>query len=217
MRAPSEITALPGWGPTPLAVEIHYLRLPDRSTVYRQKLIYEDLQVKVTLARYGNLDSPPLVIDGDVVLDGGAKAVWFTFPGAWHDIGIFHRLNGRPTGIYANVITPCTFAAGGVWATTDLFLDLWIPGEELGGGISIRLLDEDELTRSEGRGEIPGRWAQRARSEAQSLIQRFGEGRWPPPIVTRWPTAAPSLKRNRAGPDRRRSVAGPQGPPAGGR
>ena len=63
--------------------------------------------------------------EAEVALERGSDAVWFTFPGLWHDIGRFHRSDGTFTGIYANILTPPLIQPDGVWHTTDLFLDLW--------------------------------------------------------------------------------------------
>lgn len=172
-------------------IRIHYRRLPDRITLYRQHLVHEDGRVKVTLARNLPFD-PPLRILGEVALERGSDAVWFTFPGAWHDIGRFHRADGRFTGIYANVLVPCTFDAGGDWETTDLFLDLWIPASvwtergQRGQGIRPHLLDEAEFTAAARSGGLPRRWAEAARTEASRLLSEAGRGAWPPPIVEAW-------------------------------
>lgn len=64
----------------------------------------------------------PMMADGDVMLETGSLAIWFTFPGAWHDIGQFHRADGTFSGTYANILTPPVMT-GPVWHTTDLFLD----------------------------------------------------------------------------------------------
>ena len=109
----------------PPLVHIHYLRPPDREQIYTQYLISEEGGVKVTYAHDLKFESP-IRIAGAVVLETGSEVIWFTFPGAWHDIGIFHRADGSVTGPYANILTPCVFEDGGIWRTTDLFLDLWI-------------------------------------------------------------------------------------------
>lgn len=173
--------------PSPLlpefsVVHIHYFRPPDRSQLFVQELLHEDGEVSVTLARKVSLPIP-VRIDGEVVLEEGSDAVWFTFPGAWHDIGRFHLADGRFTGIYANILTPCTFEPGGIWRTTDLFLDLWIPA----GTEDISLRDEEELTEAEERGWVAPETAGRAREEARRLIEAFGRGEWPPKVVNAWP------------------------------
>jgi len=173
-------------------IRIHYLRPPDHHTVYRQHLVHEDGRVKVTLAR--NLPfEPPLRIREEVALEQGSDAVWFTFPGAWHDIGRFHRADGTFTGIYANIITPCVFQPGGDWETTDLFLDLWIPARSLASPDTGSaqdpgpfLLDAEELDEAESSGHLPPRLVQAARAEARDLLRRAAAGRWPPPIVHAW-------------------------------
>jgi predicted RNA-binding protein associated with RNAse of E/G family len=190
----------PGPGPLP-EIRIRYLRPPDRITVYRQHLLHDDGRVKITLAR--NLSWPsPLRIGGEVALEEGSDAVWFTFPGAWHDIGRFHRADGRLTGIYANVITPCIFQPGGDWETTDLFLDLWIPAAWIPGEgsspVTPSLLDEEELAVAEAAGAVSPGLAIQARREAARLLEAAAAGLWPPPVVREWTRARALQEEARA-------------------
>ncbi len=167
----------------PPLVHIHYLRPPDRERVYTQYLIYEEEGVKVTYAHDLNLESPKRIA-GAVVLETGSEVIWFTFPGAWHDIGIFHRADGSFTGTYANILTPCVFEEGGVWRTTDLFLDLWI--DPIG---DLLILDEDELEEAEVKGWVDPDTAQRAREEIRALSAQAAAGLWPPEVVQKWTLA----------------------------
>lgn len=166
----------------PYPVRIHYRRPPDRTTIFRQWLIHDDGAVKVTFAEGVEL-AAPLRIEERTALETGADAVWFTFPGRWHDIGRFHTRDGTFTGIYANMITPCVFEPGGEWFTTDLFLDLWLPA---GDPRSPRLLDEDELESALRENAIDPRRAERARAEASTLTDAVRRGLWPPECVQHW-------------------------------
>mgnify|MGYP001299161176 CR=1 FL=1 len=166
-------------GSLPL-IDIHYLRLPNQEHIFSQYLIWEDINVKITFA--SNLDFElPMLIDGEVVLEKGSEIIWFTFPGAWHDIGLFHGSNGILTGTYANILTPCVFEDISTWHTTDLFLDVWI---DTNGKILI--LDEEELKAAEAQGWITEKMAARARSEALSLKRQAESGLWPPAVVHEW-------------------------------
>ncbi len=188
----------------PRPIRIRYHRPPDRTTIYRQSLVHDDGRVKVTFARDLDFDAP-IQVDGEPILEPGADAVWFTFPGAWHDIGRFHRADGTFTGVYANVITPCVFEPGGEWETTDLFLDLWIPA----GGGPPQLLDEAELQEAEDAGALSPRLASRARKEAARLLEEARQGQWPPPIVHEWTRERITLRKrgpSRAGPGRQSSA-----------
>src|SRR5690625_7056866 len=62
----------------------------------------------------------------EVILEAGAPAIWFTFPGLWHDIGRFYLLDDTFTGYYTNIMTPVEFHDPLRWSTTDLFLDHWL-------------------------------------------------------------------------------------------
>lgn len=161
-------------------IHIHYSRPPSRVEIFTQALILDDPGVKITLAVDVDIERP-LCIDGLVALECGAKVVWFTFADAWHDVGRFHRADGSFTGCYANILTPPTFHDGGVWRTTDLFLDIWIP---TGGAATV--LDEDELQEAEAKGWVEAAVADRARREAAALMEKAEAGAWPPPIVDEW-------------------------------
>ena len=173
----------------PPRVHIHYLRPPDHVEVFIQELVTEDAGAKVTFAREMPLGRT-LRIDGEVALEDGSDVVWFTFPGAWHDIGRFHRADGTLTGIYANILVPCVFGPAGLWRTTDLFLDVWIPtpgGEWEGGPTSaVTVLDRAELDEAERNGWITPTIAGRARTEAEALVTGAKSGAWPPAVVGRW-------------------------------
>ncbi len=161
-------------------VRIHYRRIPDREEVFDQRVVEVEANgTVVTLADAAPLKEP-VRAGGKAILDPGAPAVWFTFPGVWHDIGRFHRSDGTFTGCYANILTPPRMHQGG-WHTTDLFLDVWLPVDG-----AAMLLDEDEFEDARVRGLLDDATARRARREAERLVRAAGEGRWPPDAVSRW-------------------------------
>lgn len=168
-------------------VHIHYLRPPGRKEVFHQLLLEDRPQVKVTLARGLAID-PPVRVGGAVVLEQGSDVVWLTFPGVWHDIGRFHTADGRFRGFYANILTPPTFHPGGIWRTTDLFLDVWLPP---GGEPSV--LDLDQFEEALSLGWIDGTTAERALLEVENILGTFRKGEWPPPVARHW-----TLERARA-------------------
>jgi predicted RNA-binding protein associated with RNAse of E/G family len=167
-------------------VRIHYRRPPDRIEIFEQYLVHDGADVKVTLAP-AVVREESIRIAGRVVLEDLSPVVWFTFPGAWHDIGRFHTADGAFTGLYANVVTPVTLHSDHHWDTVDLFLDLWV--DERGAAV----LDEDELTDAVGRGWVDGATAARARAEVERMRADAEAGRWPPAIVEEW-----TLERARA-------------------
>jgi len=166
-------------------VRIHYHRLPDREEIFDQRIVLERSDVIVTLT--DPLDLPrPVRVDGETVLESGARAVWLTFPGAWHDIGRFHLRDSTFTGYYANVLTPVEIvqpAEDGpyVWDTTDLYLDV-----SLRPGRAPALLDEDELEEALALGHIDAELARAARAEADRLLALASAGDWPPPVAAEW-------------------------------
>jgi predicted RNA-binding protein associated with RNAse of E/G family len=170
-------------------VRIHYLRPPDRLDVFRQSLLHDDGSTLVTLAEQVELERP-VMVEGSVALETGASAIWFTFPGCWHDIGLFHRADGTFTGIYANILTPPEILPGHVWKTTDLFLDVWVPPE---GGLVV--LDREQLAEAVGRGWVDGETAARAEEEVDRIVDGYRSGAWPPAIVGEWPLARAQRER----------------------
>lgn len=174
MSPPRELPP-PGW------VDIHYRRLPDRLTVFRQRLLAEEDGALVTLARGVEL-LRPVRAGEEVILDPGADAVWFTFPGLWHDIGRFHRKDGSFTGWYANILLPCTVEPDGIWHATDLCLDVWMSPD----GSRVEVLDEAEFEEARVRGWIGAEDAGRALEEVERILKGVDGGSWPPPVARRW-------------------------------
>lgn len=147
--------------------------------MYDQRVALRRDDVIVTLSDPLELPSPIVVGEG-TGLENGSVAVWFTFPGVWHDIGRFHLADGTLTGIYANILTPCRIE-GPTWYTTDLWLDVWLQPDR-----DAVLLDEDEFEAGVSAGHIDGATASRARSEANEILRQAAAGQWPPPIVREW-------------------------------
>jgi predicted RNA-binding protein associated with RNAse of E/G family len=186
------------------SVRIDYLRPPDRREVFIQRLLLDTPEVKVTLAESVPFD-PPIRIEGRTALERGSDAVWFTFPGLWHDIGRFHRAHGQFTGIYANILTPPVIHENGVWETTDLFLDLWLDPE---GRLTV--LDEDQLEEAVVKGWVSDSDARRAKREVERIERAFQTGDWPPRIVQEW-----TLTRARSVSAGYRAAGLPEGPREG--
>jgi uncharacterized protein len=162
-------------------VKIHYHRPPDRDAIYENELVHAHDDVVVTFMRATPL-SKPLVVNGRVVFEQDAPAVWFTFPDAEYDVGRFHTADGVFTGIYANILTPVEFISPTEWRTTDLFVDVWADTDG-----SIHILDEDELADAVMRGWIDEATAARAKVVAHRLAEEFLQGTWPPRVVYDWP------------------------------
>lgn len=161
-------------------VQIHYRRPPDREEIFVQTLVHRSPEVVVTLLERTPLRRP-VMVDGRVVLEDGSPVVWFTFPGERHDIGRFHTVDGRFTGIYANILTPVRFLDATTWETTDLFLDIWLEPEG-----RVRILDRDELAAARQSGWIDDATAEEAEREAARIVELAQAGAWPPPVVAEW-------------------------------
>lgn len=170
-------------------VHIHYLRPPGRQEVFHQYLLLDRDDVKVTFAPDQNFEEP-VRVEGEVVLETGSDAVWFTFPGRWHDIGRFHTADGSFRGVYANILTPPVLESRGMWRTTDLFLDIWIPAgadpDGPGAPDTVTVLDEEQFGEAVERGWIDEATAEAARAEVEAIVSAAEAGRWPPPVVREW-------------------------------
>lgn len=167
-------------------ISIHYHRPPDREDVFAQELVARlgdgDGGPVVTLLRRAGV-ARPMEIDGVVVLENESPVVWFSFPGARHDIGRFHRADGTFTGFYANILTPVEGLETEVWRTIDLFLDVWAPAER---PERAHVMDEDELAEAQARGWVDEEAARAARAEARRLVEAAARGEWPPAVVRDW-------------------------------
>lgn len=159
-----------------------------------QALLLDDPGVKVTFQPSTPIPGP-VTVEGRVILEPGSPAVWFTFPGAWHDIGRFHDMEGRFTGLYANILTPCLLhqdpeGTGHLrWDTTDLFLDVWMGTDGV-----VRLLDQDDLAAARSAGHVSEKEARAAEAEARRILDGIREGSWPPRVVEEW-TLEAALRR----------------------
>lgn len=157
-------------------VEIHYRRPPDRLDVFVQDLVVDTLDLKITLHDPSTLDTE-LRVGDRVIYEPGAPIVWSVFPGAWHDVGRFHLIDGTLTGFYLNLITPVQIE-GGLWRMYDLCLDLWVDAH---GGYQV--LDQDEFDEAVDRNWIDSETASRARQELAYLIRQIESGTWPSAVV----------------------------------
>lgn len=161
-------------------VTIHYRRPPDRLQIFEQVVLEQTPECIVTFVEATQLERP--VRAGDrTILEAGAPVVWFSFPGAWHDIGRFHLRDGSFTGYYANVLTPVEIEPTGIWDTTDLFLDVWMSADG-----RVEILDGDELEEALQKGWVDAATAARATEEAEALAAGARAGRWPSPLVKAW-------------------------------
>jgi predicted RNA-binding protein associated with RNAse of E/G family len=162
-------------------IRLVYRRPPDRTDVFDQRLLAVDNGCHVTLLEHMEL-SRPMVRGDTTVLENGAPIIWFTFEGAWHDIGRFHNAAGEFTGYYANAIRPVSIVDANNWECTDLFLDVWL-GASSG---TPELLDEDELDNALRNGWIDSADGRRARAEAEQIMAAASIGAWPPRIAREW-------------------------------
>lgn len=161
-------------------VTIYYRRPPAREDIFVQRLVAHTPEVVITYMDRTPLPRP-VRADDEVILEPGAPAIWFTFPGLWHDIGRFYLADGTFTGYYTNILTPVEFSDPLTWTTTDLFLDHW-----LGADGRSTLLDEDEFEHAIREGWIDAELERSAREEAARIERAALDGAWPPKLVEEW-------------------------------
>ena len=161
-------------------VNIRYGRIGKPLQVYRLFVLESRPEMVVTFQPRTPVKRP-IVVDGFTILEPRSPVIWFTFPGKWYDIGLFHRTSGAFTGLYGNILTPVELVDQHLWTTTDLCLDVWVPRWG-----PVRLLDEDELDAAAGEGQIGKKLADRARTEARALMHACHGGSWPPTVTAEW-------------------------------
>lgn len=177
--------------PPGTTVEILYRRFRRPTETYRQQVLESGPRGIVTFQPNTPINAPLTVADA-TILEPGSPVIWFTFPRAWHDIGLFHLADGSYTGLYANVLTPVEFVGEHWWETTDLCLDVWVPRQG-----AACLLDEAELAEAEAAGMVASEVAARAREEANALMGGLASASWPPALVGEW-SLARARKASRA-------------------
>lgn len=163
----------------PPEVVVRYLRPGEGETRYRQELLRDGDDWKLTLYRIP-ADAGPLEIgDGETRLGPGSPLLWLTAPGRPWEVGAFHRPDGELAGYYTNLIDPPELG-GRTWRIRDRWLDVWQPA---GGGP--RLLDEAELRAAVEAGHVDQEEARELEERASRLLAQAREGSWPPEPIRR--------------------------------
>ncbi|HID92512.1 MAG TPA: DUF402 domain-containing protein [bacterium (Candidatus Stahlbacteria)] len=158
-------------------IKIVYKRLPNKVMEIESTLLHESEDIIVTTHILSGASSP-IVINGEVVLDNGYRAVFFEFCNEWHDIAKIYNREDKFTGYYCDINTPTKRFKGG-YETLDLCLDLWIyPNSKI-----YIVLDEDEFKEAVKKGWIDKKMAKKARDTLTMLINQINKGDFPPPIV----------------------------------
>jgi len=160
-------------------VTIRYQRLGGSIQIFEQVVLDENPTRIVTFLSSAMLPRD-VSVNGKTVLEIGSPVIWFTYPGRWYDVGLFHLADGTFTGFYANILTPVEIE-GRSWSTTDLCLDVWA-----GADGSIRLLDEEDLARASSNAWLTEELATRAVQEAEALLTLARAGRWPDAELLKW-------------------------------
>jgi predicted RNA-binding protein associated with RNAse of E/G family len=158
------------------SVRIHYHR-PDRgTTIFVERLVRDEPDVKVTLlSDYQEADA----YAGDrLILSTGAPVLWFVFPGLCRDVGRFHLADGTFTGWYTNLRAPIKMD-GSEWYCTDLFLDHWLPADGTPG----MWLDEDELAAAIEKELLTDDLLACVRRERAEVEALWRTDAWPPPLA----------------------------------
>lgn len=159
--------------------------------MHRQELLLDEPDLKITLLRR-SLGAETRTLAEGVVLEPGARLLWFTFPGRGYEVAAVHDRQRRLHGHYTNLILPPELD-GDRWRITDLFLDVWQPVEG-----PPRVLDRDEFEAARDAGWISEDAARRAEATCREIEERARRGDWPPQPVREWPIGSvPSLRLRR--------------------
>lgn len=174
-------------------MEVVYTRLPDRVTRFRQELLHDGPDCRITLLQV-DAATAPLNIGTETLRRGGA-VLWYLFPGRTWEVAAAYDELGRLVGHYTNFIRPPRLEPGR-WYITDLYLDVWQPA-----GGSARLLDAEELEAAVAAGHVDAEEARAVEAEAAAVMRLAGSGQWPPRIVGEYPLEdVPALRLRRDDP-----------------
>ena len=181
---------------SPPEVLVLYRRPGEGETRYRQELIRDGADWKLTLYRIpADADALEVGPGGGTRLPPGSSLLWFTVPDRPWEIAAFHTPEGELAGHYTNLIEPPDLD-GNTWHITDRWLDLWQPA-----GGEPRILDEDELREAVEAGHVTAEEARELEERASRLLARAREGGWPPaPIRSIRLEDLPSLRFRRDDP-----------------
>lgn len=176
-------------------VVVAYRRPGEGVTRYRQELLRDADDHKLTLYRVPE-DAEPLEVGAPpATLGPGSSLLWLTVPGRAWEVGAFYGPEGELAGHYTNLIDPPELA-GRRWRIRDRWLDVWQPAEG-----EPRLLDEDELRRAVEAGHVEPEEAREIEARAARLLRRARAGSWPPaPLREVGLSDVPSLRFERDDP-----------------
>ena len=155
---------------------------------FRQWLVLDRPEVKGMLLE--PYEGAPIVMDGRTVLQPGAAALWFVFPGHWYDVGRFHTADGECTGTYTNLCTPVRMS-GDDFSSVDLLLDHW-----LGEDGTARWLDLEEWETARRAGLINADWERHAQRARTAIDAATAGGEWPPSVVREFNLSQARLVRS---------------------
>jgi len=174
-------------------VEVVYTRLPHDVRRFRQELLHDGPDCRITLMEVDTGTAPLKV--GDIRLREGSVVMWYLFPGRAWEVAAAYDVLGRLQGYYTNFIRPPRLEPGR-WHLTDLYLDVWQPAEG-----DARLLDAEDLEAAVAAGTVQPAEARAVEDEAAAVLRAAASGRWPPRIVREYPLAdVPALRLRRDDP-----------------
>lgn len=172
-------------------IEIVYLRPPDGVERYRQELLLDRPELKITL-QVRPPDAGSTEFADGFHLVPGSILLWYAFPASSREVGAFHNPTGTLLGYYGNIVAPHDYQRR-TWHLKDLFLDVWMPVDG-----EARPLDREELEAAARMGWIGPEEAELARSECEAILAEASAGDWPPRAVRRWPLElVPALRLRR--------------------
>lgn len=168
-----------GAGDDPPDVLVRYERPGEGETAYRQELLGDADDWKLSLYTIPP-DADPLEIEPEGSrLPPGSRLLWFTAPGRPFEVGAFYRPDGDLAGHYTNLVEPPELD-GREWRIRDRWLDLWQPADG-----EPRLLDADELRDAVEAGHVDRSRARELEERAADLLSRARAREWPPLAVRR--------------------------------
>lgn len=161
-------------------IQIHYTRLHGKPlTIYHETLLGEDanrIKSEGLIPPSNRLSfselwwKPGLIPPGREI----ARLVKHYFYNEWFDILQVQAEDGAVLGYYSDICTPLTKTGDGLYAMTDLVLDLWLGADGLA-----KELDWDEFEHVIQHNQMPVDWQAQAKQTLARLVAETAQGIYP--------------------------------------
>lgn len=168
-----------------MEIEIHYTRLHGKPlTIYHETLLAEDalrLKTEGLVSPDERLAFSELWWKAGLIPPGRqiARLVKHYFFDEWFDVLQIQTEAGEVLGYYSDICTPLVRTGLGLYATTDLCLDLW-----LGADGVVKELDWDEFEHTAQQNLMTPPQQAQAKQALARLVAETAQGTYPRNYIT---------------------------------